>query len=465
MNIKSFIKDISIYGILPVTGKFIGFFLVPIYARVFSAYEFGVVELIVTLIQFLTFVCNLEFYGAIGRFFYDRESVEDKKKLISTGLFLTLFFTTITSVLVLLNEKHIIDGYLEGGDYQSLLRFGVVWMVLSAVYTYLGIIPRFEKKPKTFVTISTISLLIRVSSTIFFVLILKTGIIGVIYGHISGSFASTIMNGVISAKYIGFKFDLKEAKAITKFSLPLAPGLLLIGMWNPLSRSIIANYFSIQVVGLFSFAARITSILMILNQAINFAWKPILFESYKNDKFKEDFKRISTFSGLVAFYGVLILILTSPEISLYIGTKEYAEAYILVGFLALRKVFEVLAGMRGFGPLISNKTYILTGIEILCILVGVALLMLFQDKVGLMGIGIAFVVPAVIKYLFLTSYTKKYYHVTFIGKYEYLLIAISIIGLFVIHYYNFLLIRYALLAMVSSVSFLIFCKNRKATVK
>ena len=79
---KSFFKQVTIYGVLPVAGKFIGFFLVPIYARVFSSAEFGVVELLVTLAHFLMFACNLEFYTAIGRFFYDSNSLDERKKLI-----------------------------------------------------------------------------------------------------------------------------------------------------------------------------------------------------------------------------------------------------------------------------------------------------------------------------------------------------------------------------------------------
>ena len=60
MNLKEFLKSLSIYGILPVFTKFAGFLLVPIYVRVLSQYDYGVVELIVSTISFATYLINME---------------------------------------------------------------------------------------------------------------------------------------------------------------------------------------------------------------------------------------------------------------------------------------------------------------------------------------------------------------------------------------------------------------------
>jgi O-antigen/teichoic acid export membrane protein len=291
--LKEFLKHLSIYGVLPVIGKFAGFFLVPIYARVFSSYEFGIVELIVTLISFLMFACNLEFYTAIGRFFYERNSLSEKKVLISTGLFITILSTVIVIVIAILVENSIIYYYLDNGDYHFEYKVSLIWLFFAPIYTYLGVIPRYDKKPKLYILITVISLLIRIGSTIVFVLVLKTGIVGVICGNIAGAVTSTILNGIASWKYIGIYFNVKDAREIFKFAVPIVPGLLLIGLWNPLSRNLVSKYFSIQTVGLLSFAVRITSVMEIINSALGLAWNPLLFENYKKPTFKKDVYKIS----------------------------------------------------------------------------------------------------------------------------------------------------------------------------
>ncbi|HPM02270.1 MAG TPA: oligosaccharide flippase family protein, partial [Candidatus Cloacimonadota bacterium] len=452
--LKDFLKHISVYGVLPVIGKFAGFFLVPIYARVFSSYEFGIVELLVTLASFLMFACNLEFYTAIGRFFYDREALHEKKKLISTGLFLTLIFTVLVIILSFVFEDLLFEKYFEGGDYHFEYRISLVWLFFSALYTYLGIIPRYDKKPKLFVLITAVSLLIRIGSTILYVLVFDAGVAGVIYGHITGSAISTILNGIVSWKYLGFVFNWQDAKEIIRFSVPIVPGLLLIGLWNPLSRSLVSKFFSIETVGLLSFAVRITSVMAILNSAIHLAWNPLLFENYKKDTFKADVYRISRLVSVVALFGSIVLTLLSPEICIYIGTPEYAESAILIGFLALNGSLEVLTRMRGFGPLVQKKTYLLTATELIRTGLGVALLFVLQNKLGLIGIGLAFIIPSFVKYILLVFYTSNNIEIKFHSFIELFLLILLGISMVSISLSVNMISRISVLALITIVVFM-----------
>ena len=100
------------------------------------------------------FACNLEFYTAIGRFFYERKTLLEKRKLISTGLFLTLLFTIIVIFLAGIFKDDVIRYYLDDGEYSKEYTASLVWLFFSAVYTYLGVIPRYDKKPKLYVLIT-----------------------------------------------------------------------------------------------------------------------------------------------------------------------------------------------------------------------------------------------------------------------------------------------------------------------
>lgn len=432
MNLKQFFKEISIYGMLPLIGKFIGFFLVPIYIRIFSSYEYGIVELVITLIQFLMFGCNMEIYSAIGRFFYGKPDIKGKKALISTGLYLTLTFSLITLIVVLLLKEFIITHYFKGGDYYQLLKVGLVWMLLSASHTYLGVIPRYDKKPKLYVIVTTVSILSRVLSTIFFVVYLRIGIIGILYGHIVGSLISLILYLIITKKYIGLVFSFKDAGKIMKFALPIVPGLLLVGFWQPWSRTLIANYFSIEKIGIFSFALRITSMLLMFSQAIRMAWRPLLFESFNSEDFLQRRNKISLALGGMLFSALAIFILVTPEIVKFIGTQEYYSSYKLIGFLALNGVLQVLTQIRGFGPLTRNRTYFITVSEIVSIGTSFLFFVLIKDRLGLAGIGMVFLLSGIIKFVLLTTYTKHFYKTKIIHNNEIftlLFIALSIITL------------------------------------
>lgn len=432
---KDFVKQVSIYGVLPVVGKFAGFFLIPIYARQFEAYEFGIVELLVTLAHFLMFVCSLEFYSAIGRYFYEKSTLHDRKVLISTGLFLTVISTLTVVSLAFAFESSVISYYLKGEDYLSEYRISLIWLVFSAFYTYLGVIPRYEKKPKVFVAINISSLFVRLGSTLLYILVFDLGISGVLYGHLSGAIVASILNFLISYKYIGFHFNIKEAFRIIKFAVPIIPGLLVVGFWQPLSRNIISNFFSIKEVGLFAFAIRITSVLQMINLAIKLAWNPMIFENYKKDSFKKDLYRISKFMGVFSLFAATLLTLFAPEIAFYVGTSEFADSSVLIGFLAFSGILEILIRLRGFGPLILKKTHIASIIEIIGIGSGLVMLFLLGAKIGLIGIGIAFLVPPIIKYILIVHYTQKTMNLNFFN-YQELIIAIILFFAIALNVYN-----------------------------
>ena len=374
------------------------------------------------------FACNLEIYTAIGNFFYKKDNLKEKQILVSSGLFLTIFFSIIVILLLILNEKLVLNYFFNSLKYHYEFKISLIWLFIAAIGTYLGVIPRYTNQQKTFVLISAISLLIRAGSTVFFILTLNTGIVGVIYGQIIGASFSLVFNAWITKKYIVSHFQWSEIKSIVHFAFPIVPGVLLIGLWQPFSRSLISKFYSMEDVGLLSFAVRITSVLEIANYGIRYAWLPMLFENHEKENFKTEVTKISKLVGVLAFTAAIALTLLSPEIAKYIGTKEYQESSILIGFLAFSSVFEILRNVRGFGPFILKKTYLLTLAEIGGICLGLLFFILFSSKLGLFGIGFLFLVPSFFKYISLSIYTGKAIGVKFFYVTEiffYVSIAIS----------------------------------------
>jgi len=452
--LKSFFKQVTIYGVLPVAGKFIGFFLVPIYARVFSSAEFGIVELLVTLAHFLMFACNLEFYTAIGRFFYDSNSIDERKKLISTGLFLTLFFTITVVIAAIFAEGIIIDKYIKSNDYLLAYRLSIIWLFLSSLYTYLSVIPRYDKKPKLYVAINIASLLIRVGSTITYVLYFKWGVTGVIAGHITGSVVSLILNAVVSWKYIGLHFIWPYAKKIAKFAIPIVPGLLIVGFWNPLSRTLISEHYSIETVGYVGFALRITSLMTIISSAISLAWNPILFEEYKKPEFSKQFEKISTIFGLIVYWGTTFFAFLAPEIINFIGTEVYSKSSTLIGFFAFYNAIDILRRLRGFGALIVNKTYLYTVTEILGVAIGVSCIILFKH-LGIVGIGFAFLFSSLIKYIVLVKYSRNILKAKFHSINEFITITIILTAIILVLAQTSFILR--IILFIGSTAYVIYC--------
>ena len=87
--LKKFIKDILVYGSGDFIIKIIAFGLFFIYARLLSVEDFGILNLVFTIVGLLNMVTNFGLNNALARYYYDNSIVEQKRPLLaSTGFYL-----------------------------------------------------------------------------------------------------------------------------------------------------------------------------------------------------------------------------------------------------------------------------------------------------------------------------------------------------------------------------------------
>ncbi len=416
--LRNFIKNISIYGILPIVGKFLNFLLVPIYAKCFTPEQYGVIDLFDALVFFLLIVASLEIPTSMGRFFYDEESMEHKRKIVNTSLILTLFFVVLTISVTLFFKWTVLDEFLAGRGYENMLNVAMVWLFTLTINTFLSFIPRYDNRPKTYVTVGIISIATKLIFSILFVVVLKVGLMGVLYGYICGNVASILLYLWVSRHYFRAVFSWKYARRMLGYALPLLVGSILVEIWKPWLRHLIRQYYPMAVVGLYGFAIRLTSVNMIVHGAFKTAWKPLLFEKKGEFIHGDAMKRIS---GLVAMASILmgcLIACFAKEATIFIGSREYLDSVQLTGLLAVSGIIQMLCELRGFGPYIADRTYVVALANIVSIILATTFLITVKDSLGLFGIGYACIIYDTTSYLILVLYTKIRYKITLHNLWE-----------------------------------------------
>ena len=216
--LKKFIRSFSIYGLIPVFGKFISVLLLPLYTRVLAPEDYGAQDVLVQLAIFLTFLINLELYSGVGRYFYDKKDIVEKKKLISTGLWLTLIFGLIIVSLAFIFNGALYNLFFETQKHKIAFYLTILWAPISAIYTYFSSVMRYEQKSKLYFALSNIQLIIRILATVLFVVVFRFGVMGVILGHIVGELSAVLMFGFFLRHYFGFYFNKIDLKSIHNFT-------------------------------------------------------------------------------------------------------------------------------------------------------------------------------------------------------------------------------------------------------
>ena len=421
--LRNFIKNISIYGILPIVGKFLNFLLVPIYAKTFTPEQYGVIDLFDSFIFFLLVVASFEIPIAMGRYFYDEEAFSHRQKIVNTSLVITFIIVVITILAAVFFKREALEHFLGGDGSASLFHISLLWLFTLTINTFLSFIPRYDNRPKVYVAVGVISIATKILFSILFVVVLKVGLPGVIYGYICGNTASIIMYVWVSRHYFKPVFSWSYAWKMLAYALPLLLGSIVLEIWKPWLRHLITLYFPIAVVGLYAFAIRLTSVNMIVHGAFKIAWKPLLFEK-KADFVKGDtMKRIS---GLVALVSILLgcmIACFAKEATIVLGSRDYLDSVHLTGLLAISGVIQMLCELRGFGPYISDRTYLVAIANVVAIVAASAFLMIVRDSAGIYGIGYACILYELICYAVLVVYTRVKYRIVLHNLWELPLVA------------------------------------------
>ena len=179
-------KSILIYGIASSIGKFVGLFFVPIYTRIFSAEEYGVIDLISVTISFVCILGILQLESAISRYYYASKDEKERNTRISTAFWTVLIVSSILSIILIILSGFISNFLFDTSKYATIISVASLTLPLMNIFTVYSLIIRFLQKPVQYTFIVVAQLLVTVVISILLVVYLDKGIIGVFWGQISG---------------------------------------------------------------------------------------------------------------------------------------------------------------------------------------------------------------------------------------------------------------------------------------
>ncbi len=425
--LRQFIKNVSIYGLAPAFSKFVGFFLVPVYTRVFCPEEYGLIDLFQTFVYFLMILIELEIHSAVGRFF---NQSRDRKILVSTAFWFQvgLSLLVVFPLLYFCNDINLL--LTDNESYNKIFLLAIMWLPLNALAFYFTIVMRFENRPFVYIQIYILQTVVRVTVSLFSIFVLNLGISGIFIGHIAGDFTALCLLLYFLRKYIGIVADLSLLKKILAFSLPLCPAVFVFFCSEFISRLIMLKVLSLHSIGIFSVALKVASIFGMLEMAITMAWEPFVYSHLVCVDHKEQFVKIYKMIAVVVCLLVCIVALFSEEILSIITTKEYLSAASIVGILSISSVFRLLREVIGIGPKIVSKTIYDSVASVVGVAVSLLSMLLLVPQFGIVGAALALLLGSGVNLLVSWYYTEKLYPVGYPGLFTLLMIAVMFVTVF-----------------------------------
>lgn len=428
---KDVLKHSSNYLIANLATRALAFISIPVYTRILSETDYGIVAVFMGLISILSSILALNCDTAVSRYYFDKKSDTDFQQFIGTTVVLCFMIVFVTSGLIYLN----IDLFTRlVGLPASTLVLLVPLVILNIVSLLFSQIYQPQKLSKPIAMSSLTRVYLGFGASIGLIFMMSSEkYMGQICGQIIA--ASMMLFYWIRKIRPFFRLSLKisHIKYILTYSVPLLPYVLSGVIVEQFGKIAIGSDIGLSQAGFYSLAISIASLTAIITEVTHQAWYPYYIE-YMDAKDYEshdkDLKRIYTISVV---FGLFISCF-GQEIGMLLAKKDFTSALYLVPILVIGYLLHQLsyAYMRNFSYV--KKTWYMSVIVIFSGGTNVLLNILFIPRLGILGAAIAVVLSYCIMALLswsLSSFVLKIHGIKLLTLIKPLvLIVLSIIPLY-----------------------------------
>ena len=459
---KHFLKHSIVYGVSNVAAKASGIILLPIYTKYFSVEEFGRLGLLLAVITIMIQVVILGQGQSLLRFVNQAEN-EDKRKSVLFSL--SILILVISIIFILIGE--ITAPLLANifGDFQSYhpsLRISIYIVAVSVLNNIFQNKLRADEKSIFYTSLNLIKLVIMLIVTIYFIVNLKLGIDGVLYGQLISEIFVFIIILPPMIKQMEFKYDSKVISTSLKFGIPLIFSALSMTLLNISDRFLIKFLANEEALGLYELGYRVAGILnMFFIMPISLTLLPVAYKIYNQPGDKEYYKKIMTYVTYLLVWGALFLSVFSKEIILVFASKDsFIPAFEVVPIILFSYVFFGMSLISSLGFYLLGKTSYVAIITIVSALLNIGLNFILIPKYGIMGAAINTLIAFVFLYFISLIGSNQFFKINFEHKKLFSLILLGVSLFFVstlfnsMHLFHSLLLKLALVVLYPIILFI-----------
>jgi O-antigen/teichoic acid export membrane protein len=359
--------------------------MLPIYTRCLTPADYGTIELLSMVLDFVGIMLGLRVGQAIFRFYEKYDNIQDKNEVITTSMYLVALLNLSGIFLIVLSANPLT--YFVFGDYDNAF-----WLILFS-FTLLGQgfmeIPmtflRTQQKPWLYVTFSVLKLALQLGLNIYFVVVQDLHVAGVIYSALFSAIMIIIL-GAYTFIHTGWRASVVKAKQLVSFSLPL----VLTGMISFYitfgDRYFLRLLGSLAEVGVYSVGYKFGFLLtFIVAGPFNNIWDSEKYKINRKENAREEYRRIFLGYNLVLFLVVVGISVFVKDLLKIMSAPAFWPAANIVPIVLAAYVTNIWAGFTNLGVMLEQKTIEITYGTLMAAAVVTAAYLILIPHFGAMG--------------------------------------------------------------------------------
>ena len=361
-----------------VCTQLVSFLLLPLYTAILSTEDYGVVDLLNTLVALLLPIVTLQIDQALFRELVEVRNNESKTaEVVRTGIVSALFQCAIYLGIFICISPWIHN------DYKFFLASNVFINAMLGVSLQIA---RGFGKNKCYAVASFLSASLTIVFNLIFLVGFRLGAKGMLIATFLGQLFAVaylvlalhimtyIKNGRCSKEVLG---------KLLKYSIPLIPNAISWWIIDASDRVIVSSYLGVSQNGILAASLKFAALLTGLNYITTLSWTESIAVAINDKDIESYFNRMM--NVFLRFYIALTLgmIACMPFAFPILINAKYQTGYGLVPISLLATLFNVVVGLVSVVYVAKKNTKAIAQTSIMAAIINITTHLLLIKQIGL----------------------------------------------------------------------------------
>lgn len=453
----STVKNSIYYTIGAIVKASASFVLLPLFANILGAEQYGIYNLITTLSVIIGILMTFAIERSLFRLYYDYTTEESKTSYLST-LFWTINAVSLMIILLSIIFGKYIIRLVGGVDQWSVFMPMIYYTFLGSLINFSQTLMVVEEQGAKFLKVSMVILVIYNGMALLFLYFYAQTVESLIYALLVANLVVFPLAYSNIRRRVRLIFSWTIMCDVLKYCMPLFLMIIFAWILNTTDRLFIGNMDNMANAGIYSLASKFVQFSVLFLGAIFQAYLPYFYKITNTMPYDDAVVKLRHINNLVSFFiGTTVLVVTmlAQPVLYLLFTTEYNSCIYFVYLLSMSSLFTQQSGL--LNPMIYQNKKTL-GISVITITAGglsVLLNMLLIPRYGSIAAGFSNLIVGL--YMFFTTFwlaRRNYYIQLNIGVilYTILCMAVSfVLDVSTINLYIAVLIKIIIILTVTSI--------------
>ena len=346
---KKLISNTFLFAVGTFSSKVLVFLLMPLYTRILSSEDYGIVDLVVQMSNLMLPLVTAGILNAIIRFGLD--SSVDKQDVFTTGLVVIgsgfLIFLALEPLLARVPYMH---------GYTALIY---VYVLMSTMRSLCSQFVRAQERVKLYAIDGVMATMTVILFNILFLVVFRWGITGYVLATAASDCCSALFLFLYARlwRFIRFRRGMGPIVGeMLRYSVPLIPTTVFWWITNVSNRFVVATFIDSRANGLYAAAYKIPTVVTLVANIFIDAWQMSAVTDAKGEERSEFFSKVFGAFQSVVFLCASGLILFAKVIMYFLVAKSYFPAWQYVPILVMATSFSCMVSFLGSVYMVEKRS-------------------------------------------------------------------------------------------------------------